>query len=107
MTIRLPLAAAFCWPVTWIVSVWLALVRPIASYIGTRISSLFENVSTFLWNTPSTETAAMPVPGERPPIQVTDGPVKVNEAWAPAAVEIAAVPPLQVLLVSPCVHPDV
>src|SRR5262245_29550482 len=51
------------------------------------------------------ETWAMPVVESRPPIQVIDGPVKVNEACAPAAAENAAVPPLQVSVLSPCVQP--
>src|SRR5262245_30470112 len=51
------------------------------------------------------ETWAMPVVESRPPIQVIDGPVKVNEACAPAAAENAAVLPLQVSVLSPCVQP--
>jgi len=43
----------------------------------------------------------MPVLGVRPPIQLTERPVNVNAARAPGAVETAAVPPLQVPLVSP------
>src|SRR5690349_13104641 len=66
----------------------------------TRTSSVFEYVSTSLRKTPSRDTRAMPVPVARPPIQVTEVPVKVNVACAPGVVENAAPPPLHGLLVS-------
>src|SRR5258708_6660297 len=47
----------------------------------------------------------MPVPVLRPPIQLTEVPVKVKVACAPGAVETAAVPPLHDLLASDA-HPD-
>src|SRR2546422_8927563 len=47
---------------------------------------------------------AMPVCGPCRPIQLTDVPVKVNVARAPAVVETAAVRPLHAVLVSPCVQ---
>src|SRR6266699_2576620 len=93
-TIRGPVAEAFCRPVTSIVTVWRALVRPVASNMGTRISTVFENVSTSARKAPSRDMRAMPVLVARPPIQVTEGPVKVNVACAPVVVENAAVPPL-------------
>src|SRR5690349_4922744 len=68
--------------------------------MDTRTSVVFEYVSTSLTKTPSRETRAMPVPGERPPIQVTEGPVKVKVACAPGVVESAAPPPLHGLLPS-------
>src|SRR6267142_4723 len=68
--------------------------------MDTRTSSVFEYVSTSLRTTPSRDTRAMPVPVARPPIQVTEVPVKVNVACAPGVVENAAPPPLHGLLVS-------
>src|SRR5207247_1609540 len=93
-TIRAPVAAAFCRPVTSLVKVWRAFVRPVASNMGTRTSTVFENVSTSARKAPSREMRAMPVLSARPPIQVTEGPLKVNVACAPVVVENAAVPPL-------------
>src|SRR6266705_317473 len=104
--IRAEVAAAFIRPVTSIVKVWLALLRPFAVNIVTRISSVLEYVSTSLTKTPSRDTRAMPVPGLRPPIQLTEVPVKVKVACAPGAVETAAVPPLHDLLASDA-HPEV
>src|SRR6266704_4042527 len=104
--IRAEVAAAFIRPVTSIVKVWLALLRPFAVNIVTRISSVLEYVSTSLTKTPSKDTRAMPVPGLRPPIQLTEVPVKVKVACAPGAVETAAVPPLHDLLASDA-HPEV
>src|SRR5439155_27169804 len=98
------IAAAFCRPVTSIVKVWRAFARPVAANIGTRISSVFEYVSTSVRTTPSRDMRAMPVLSARPPIQLTDGPVKVKVVCAPGVVESAALPPLQVFLVSPCVQ---
>src|SRR6266581_8293421 len=69
--IRAEVAAAFIRPVTSIVKIWLALLRPFAVNIVTRISSVLEYVSTSLTKTPSRDTRAMPVPGLRPPIQLT------------------------------------
>src|SRR6267378_8288332 len=106
-TTRVEVAAAFFRPVTSIVNVWLALASPVAANIGTRISSVFEYVSTSIMKTPSRDMRATPVPDARPPIQLTEDPVKVKVACAPGVVENAAVPPLQVLLVSPCVQPAV
>src|SRR5947208_14686273 len=99
-TIRAPVADAFCRPVTSIVNVWRALVRPVAANIGTRTSSVFEYVSTSVRKTPSRDMRAMPVLAARPPIQLTDGPVKVIVARAPGVVENAAVPALHDLLAS-------
>src|SRR5437879_12363835 len=48
-----PIAAAFCRPVTSIVKVWRVLASPVASNIGTRTSTVFENVSTSVRKTPS------------------------------------------------------
>ncbi len=42
----------------------------------------------------------MPDQGPRPPIQLTEGPLKVNMACAPGVVETAAVPALHDLLES-------
>src|SRR5882672_308187 len=103
-TMKVSSAAAFFRPVTSIVRVWLVLARPDAVYMDTRISSVFEYVSTSARKVPSTDTRAMPVPRARPPIQVTEVPVKVNVAWAPCVVENAALPPLHDLLASD-VHP--
>src|SRR6266581_493834 len=105
-TTRAEVAAAFMRPVTSIVKVWLALLRPFAVNIVTRISSVLEYVSTSLTKTPSISTRAMPVPGLRPPIQLTEGPVNVKVAWAPGVAEAAAVPPLHDLLASDA-HPEV
>src|SRR5260370_42163177 len=91
-TIRADVAAAFCRPVASIVKVWLALVRPFAVYIGTRISSVLEYVSTSLTKTPSRDTRAMPDQGPRPPIQLTEGPGKAKGACAPRVVEAAGGP---------------
>src|SRR5205809_3120160 len=93
-TRRAPVADAFCRPVTSIVKVWRAFARPVAANIGTRISSVFEYVSTSVRKVPSRDIRAIPVLLARPPIQLTEGPVKVNVARAPGAVENAAVPPL-------------
>src|SRR5882672_5472623 len=68
--------------------------------MDTRTSSVFEYVSTSLRKTPSRDTRAMPVPVARPPIQVTEVPVKVNVACAPGVVENAAPAPLHGLLAS-------
>src|SRR5712671_5843212 len=87
-------ADAFCLPVTSIVNVCLALARPVAANMGTRTSTVFEYVSTSVRKIPSTEMRAIPVSGLRPPIQLTDVPVKVNVACAPGAAETVAVPPL-------------
>src|SRR6266516_4013912 len=89
-----PVAEAFCRPVTSNVKVWRALDKPVASSMGTRISTVFEYVSTSVRKAPSRDMRAMPVLAARPPIHVTDGPVKVNVACAPVVVEYAAVPPL-------------
>src|SRR6266516_207980 len=89
-----PVAEAFCRPVTSNVKVWRALDKPVASSMGTRISTVFEYVSTSVRKAPSRDMRAMPVLAARPPIHVTDGPVKVNVACAPVVVENAAAPPL-------------
>src|SRR5258705_509938 len=99
-TTRAFCAAMFCRPVTRIVKVWLALASPFSVNMGTRISSVLEYVSTSATRPPSSNTLAMPDQGARPPIHLTDGPVKVNVASAPGEVETAAVPPLHDLLVS-------
>src|SRR5260221_13935500 len=100
-------AAAFSRPVASSATVWLASARPVAANIGTLISSVFEYVSTSARRLPSRNRRAIPVWGVRPPIQLTEVPVKVIVACAPGALETAAVPPLQVLLVSPCDQPTV
>src|SRR6266704_730312 len=105
-TTRAEVAWAFIWPVTSIVKVWLALVRPFTVNIVTRISSVPEYVSTSATKAPSTDTRAIPAWVPRAPIQVTEGPVKVNVACAPGVVETAAVPALHDLLASDA-HPEV
>src|SRR2546427_10295492 len=97
-------AAGFFRPVTSIVSVWVALLRPLVVKTTVLTSSVEEYVSTSVTKAPSTKTRAMPPIGARKPIQLTDVPVKVNMPSAPAAFEYAAVPPLHVLLVSPRVQ---
>src|SRR5205814_2300156 len=52
------------------------------------------NASTSPTSTPSRNTRAIPACGPRKPIQLTDVPVKVSVALAPAVVETAAIPPL-------------
>ncbi len=79
-TIRAPVADAFCRPVTSIVNVWRALARPVAANMVTRTSRVFENVSTSVRKVPSRDIRAIPVLLARPPIQLTEGPVKVNVA---------------------------
>src|SRR6266481_2295622 len=49
---------------------------------------------------PVNETPAMPVNRARPPIPLTECPLKVNVARAPGVVETPAVPPLHDLLES-------
>jgi hypothetical protein len=49
-------------------------------------------VSTSLTNVPSRYTRAMPVCGPRNPIQVTDVPVKLKSARAPAVADRVADP---------------
>src|SRR5713101_3868864 len=105
-TIRSEVAAGFICPVASIVKAWLVLVRPFTVNIGTWISSVFEYVSTSATKAPSTDMRAMPDQGPRPPIQLTEGPVKVKVACAPGVVETAAVPPLHDLLAS-WLHPAV
>src|SRR5713226_9647918 len=97
---RADVDAGFLWPVTWMVNVWFALARPFAANMGTRISSVFEYVSTSATKAPSRNMRAIPVPGVRPPIQLTEGPVKLNVACAPGVAETVAVPPLHDLLPS-------
>src|SRR5258708_21399469 len=99
-TIRAEVACGFIWPVNWIVNVWLASVRPFTVNIGTRISSVLEYVSTSPTKTPSTNTRATPVAEPRPPIHLTEGPLKLKLACAPAVAETAQVPPLHDLLES-------
>src|SRR5204862_6578996 len=92
--IKAPVADAFCRPVTAIVNVWLVLARPVAANIGTRISSVFEYVSTSDRKTPSRDIRAVPVKVARRPIQLADGPVRVHVACAAGVAETAAGPPL-------------
>src|SRR2546426_11776794 len=66
-----------------------------------------EYVSTSACSAPSRNTCAIPVCGPRKPTQLTDVPTKLTVTPDPAVVAVAAVPPLQAWLVSPCVHPVV
>src|SRR3989442_4166876 len=97
-------AAGFFRPVTSIVSVWVALLRPLVVKTTVLTSSVEEYVSISARKAPSRKAGAMPPIGAGKPIQVTDVPVKVNMPSEPAAFEYAAVPPLHVLLVSPRVQ---
>ena len=54
---------------------------------------------------PSRKTRAIPAQGARKPIQLTDVPLKVNVARAPAERLNEAVAPLHPLLRLPCHHP--
>src|SRR5882672_541839 len=98
---------AFCRPVTWTVSVWFELARPVAVKTGAWICSVGEKVSTLAARFPSRNTLAIPVCGPFAPIQVIPVPVNVKLAWAPAVEESAAIPALHALLVSPCDQPTV
>src|SRR5213593_1274332 len=93
-TIVISVDAAFVRPVTSIVSVWGAAARSFAVKTTTWGSGVGANRSTSPTSTPSRKTRAIPAWGPRKPIQLTDVPVKVNVACAPAVVESAAVPPL-------------
>src|SRR3989442_1557274 len=92
-TIEVSVEAEFFRPVTSIVNIWLASARPVAVKTTAWTSSVGKNVSTSATKTPSRKTRATPVSGPRAPIQLTDVPLKVNVACAPAVAEIAAVPP--------------
>src|SRR6266571_3533146 len=105
-TTRGEVEAAFIRPVASIVSVWLASARPVFVKRAAWICSAGEYVSTSATRAPSRNTSAIPVRGPRPPIQLTEVPVKVKVACAPGAVETAAVPPLHDLLASDA-HPEV
>src|SRR5215472_10305717 len=56
-------------------------------------------------NVPSIDTRAMPLSSPRMPSQVTDVPVKVNVAVAPAVCDSSALPPLHANQPVSCVHP--
>src|SRR6266571_327993 len=105
-TTRGEVEAAFIRPVASIVSVWLASARPVFVKRAAWICSAGEYVSTSATRAPSRNTSAIPVCVPRAPIQVTEGPVKVNVACAPGVVETAAVPALHDLLASDA-HPEV
>src|SRR6266850_7582746 len=99
-------AAGFRWPVTSILNVGPWAARPEAVNTGTLTCSLGAYRSNRATKPPSRNTSAMPIIGARNPIQLTDVPVKLNAALAPAVAERAAVPlpvltdvPLQFLLV--------
>ena len=51
---------------------------------------------------PSIDTAAIPQTLHLRPIQLTDLPMNVNVAVAPAMLELSAVPPLKVATSAPC-----
>ena len=55
-TTTTPCDSAFFWPVTWIVNVWLLLLRPFTEKTRTLISSLLANRSMSDTKAPSTIT---------------------------------------------------
>src|SRR2546427_9687101 len=93
ITIKVSVEAEFFRPVTSIVNVWLASARPVAVKTTAWTSSVGKNVSTSVTKTPSRKTRATPVSGPRAPIQLTDVPMKVDVAWAPAVAAGAGGPP--------------
>jgi hypothetical protein len=86
-------AAGFRWPVTSILNVWPDGVRSVALNTGACTCSIGAYRSSCVTKAPSRNTSAIPRDGPRTAIQLTDVPVKLNAALAPAAAERAAVPP--------------
>ena len=99
-TMRASVEAVFFRPVTSTVKLCLPAARPVALKTIACICSVVENVSTSSRSIPSSDMRAIPVWGPRPPIQLTDVPVKVKVACACAVPENLAVPPLHGLLPS-------
>src|SRR5204863_7799400 len=93
----------FC-PFTSLVSVWVPTEIYTPSLHGALTISVGKYVSIWALKTPSTYTLAIPVVLLRLPIQLTEVPVKVNVACAPAAGDAAVLPMLHALLRLPCVQ---
>src|SRR5204863_1229849 len=86
------------------VNVWVPAARPDAVKMVSWSPSVGKYVSIWALKTPSTYTLAIPVVLLRLPIQLTEVPVKRNEACAPGSGDAAMVPMLHALLRLPCVQ---